>query len=99
MLGSAIGIAYLASQSDSEIQRIIGRSSPTRPLPEETLRDLYQDIDVARRNGYASGGLRAPAELWSLALVLPRPLAGTSLVIGLSGAPSDRKSTRLNSSH
>jgi DNA-binding IclR family transcriptional regulator len=89
IIGSAIGSAFLAAHSETEVRRILQQISIRPERAADRIDIITNDIREVRANGYALGGINKGGGTWSLALPLPKPSAGVVMVLGLAG-PSER---------
>lgn len=90
---SIIGTAFLAAHSDKEVIRIAGQvtTQTGRKLSVSELKELLKRVNATRSSGYVSGPAVVVAEPWALAVALPPPAFGMTMVLGLAG---DKASVR-----
>jgi len=88
MFSSALGEAYLAALGDAEILRWLDRTPEARRLPQARRDELLDALRAVRTDGYACS-ISDHADLFSIAVALPRTAAGLQLVLGLAG-PQER---------
>jgi DNA-binding IclR family transcriptional regulator len=85
LIGSALGGAYLAAQSDREIMRIVSWIDRHRGRGADQVDAVMEDVRAIRARGHASGGVGEDRDNWSIAIALPTCDAGVGLVLGFAG--------------
>jgi len=89
LFGSAIGAAYLSTQSDAEVRRLSDRARISVAEHEA----LNRRLAGVRVDGFAEGP-SAGGGIWSIAAPLPAGSFNVPLVLGLAG-PATRVQSNL----
>lgn len=85
LIGSALGAAYLAAQSDHEIGQIVAWVDRHRRTGGPRIEAVMEEVRQVRARGYAAGGILDGGDSWPIAMALPPCDAGVGLVLGFAG--------------
>ena len=85
LIGSALGSAYLAARSDSEVREIVCQIDRHRADPAARVPAVQAEVAECRARGYAAGGITASPDMTSLAMSLPSGGSEVGLVLGFAG--------------
>jgi DNA-binding IclR family transcriptional regulator len=84
VLGSALGVAFLAVCGDHDVARWIRRAPEACRMNDAELKDLMNSVRTARAAGY-SCGLNDREDMYSIAIPLPKSAMQAQLILGLAG--------------
>lgn len=83
--GSCTGAAWLSSQSEATVRRLIHKCRRELGARADDVEGLLESVRRVRKQGYAFGGLMAEDGLWSVAVPLPPAANGLVLVLVVAG--------------
>jgi DNA-binding IclR family transcriptional regulator len=90
VFGSACGAALLADLPDAAVHRLMERAR----VPPGDRGEFLQGLQTAVNDGYAFGGLSPDDETRTVAICLPRSLAGIPLVLAIGGPAGEISANR-----
>lgn len=87
LFGTGIGAAFLSTLEDEEIRRLAERPFPRGPrrTVRVDLELVLRDVRAVRRQGWIAAYDRLTPDTGAIAMPLPTPVEGRSLVIAVAG--------------